>query len=363
MDRRQFLAAGGAAAAAGLAGCRSMFQTRSARSPPLVEDRPDAVYYPTHVEGMKMVGATEAGDYGVALTYSFPHRFWLVDGEETTKVAVRGEDSLHMMSVVWDRETGTVVPNSSIKTTVSADGEVVAEKPLWSMLSQNMGVHAGDNIALDGDGTYEVDLEIGPVSARRTGAVADRFDELTTASFTLAFRQSTLEDISFERLPDKQGEKGAVEGMEMGDVPVARAPDPDSLPGTAVGTAESGGARVVAVRLSTPPAGVGREDESENESAGESESGYLAVSPRTPYNRYPLAFTTVSATVTREGDEVFAGRLDPTFDPDLGYHYGGVADLASGDDLTLSVDLPPQLARHEGYETAFLSFEDVSMTV
>ncbi|PSQ45649.1 hypothetical protein BRD17_01035 [Halobacteriales archaeon SW_7_68_16] len=312
MRRRDYLAVGGTVLATGLAGCRSMFETRSARSPPLVEDRPDAVYYPTHAEGMEMVGTTDAGDYGVALTYSFPHRFWLFTGADRRKVEVRGEDAVHMMSVVWDRETGTVVPNSSVETTVRRDGATVAEKSLWSMLSQNMGVHAGDNMALEGNGTY---------------------------------------DIPFERLPDQQGQPGAVEPMDMEMVPVASTPAPADLPGATAGTVTSGDATVAVTRLDAPPAGV------------EGDGPYLAVSARTPYNGYPLPFMTVSAALARDGSEAFSGPLDPAFDPDLGYHYGAVADAQSGDDLTLSVELPPQIARHEGYETAFRSFEDATLSL
>jgi hypothetical protein len=71
----------------------------------------------------------------------------------------------------------------------------------------------------------------------------------------------------------------------------------------------------------------------------------------------------LSATVTRDGTATFDDVLAPTFDPDLGYHYGAVADVQSGDDLALSVDLPPQVARHEGYETAFFSFDEMSLSV
>jgi hypothetical protein len=51
---------------------------------------------------------------------------------------------------------------------------------------------------------------------------------------------------------------------------------------------------------------------------------------------------------------VYDGSFDRTLDPDIGYHYGAVVDgVESGDSLTLSVDVQPQTARHEGYETAF----------
>jgi len=348
MRRRGFLAAS-VATTASLAGCQSYFETRAARSPPLVEDRPDAVYVPSHVEGMEMVAAKAAGDFRVALTYSFPHRFWPVNGDRRNAVDIRDGDSVHLMVTVWDPETGTVVPNSSVSATITRGGDRVGKKRLWPMLSQNMGVHAGDNFALDGDGTYEVDLEVGAIQARTTGAFRDQFSA-ARAAFTLEFERATLDEISFERLPDRQGNQGAVRPMEMGKLPVASAPDPDALPGRTLGTPTTGDAVLATTTLDSPPAGVEGE-------------AYLAVSMRTRYNSYPLPFTSLSATATRDGETRFAGTLQPTFDPDLGYHYGAaVPPVEAGDDLTLSVDVPPQIARHEGYETAFFEFDDVSLT-
>jgi hypothetical protein len=353
MHRREFLATGAAVTAAGLAGCRSMFETRSARSPPLVEDRPNAVYVPTHVEGMEMVAMGGAGDYQVALTYSFPHRFWTIDVDRRNKIEIQGSDTMHLMTTVWDPETMTVVPNNAVSATVRRDGETVVDRDLWPMLSQNMSVHAGDNVALDGDGTYEVEVEVGPVSARTTGAFQDRFTEVGSATFTLDFQRSTLEEVSFERLQDRQGELGAVDPMQMEMVPVAQLPDPADMPGTHLGTAESGDARFAVLRTDLPE-GV--------EAEGDVDS-YFAISPRTPYNRYPLPLMALSARLTRGPDELFATSLQPTFDPELGYHYGVPADPQDGDDLRIVVDGVPQLARHEGYEMAFLEFEDMDLTL
>ena len=351
MNRRRFLAAGVAAGTAALAGCRSLLETRSARAPPLVEDRPEAVYYPTHVEGMEMVGAKTAGDYRVALTYSFPHRFWNVTGSNRTKVTIGSDDSVHLMTTVWDPDSGLVVPDNSITPTITKGDETVSAKPFWKMLSQNMGVHAGDNIALDGDGTYDVTLEVGALQARTTGAFEGKFDRAET-SFTFDFNESDVEDVTFERLSDKQGERGAVEPMDMEMVPVASTPDPESLPGALLGTPKSGDAVLATSALETPPAGV------------EGDGAYLAVSARTPYNGFPLPATGIEATHTRGGETLVDGSLQSTFDPELGYHYGTTTGgVESGDELALSVVTPPQVARHEGYETAFFAFEDVSLTV
>jgi len=352
MHRRQFLAAAAGATATGLAGCRSLFETRSSRSPPLVENRPDAVYVPTHVEGMQMSGTTTVGDYGIALTYSFPHRFWQVDVDETNRVSIQGSDTVHLMTTLWDRETNVVIPNDGMRVTVTQDGDPVASGRLWAMLSQNMGVHAGDNFALDGDGAYDVEVSVDPVADRTTGAFADRFTDLETANFTLEFSQSTLDETRFERLQDRQGNRGAVQAMEMDMVPTASTPASEELPGTVLAEPGSGDARFPTTRLDAPPAGV------------EGDGRYLAVSARTPYNEYPLPLMSLSATVTRDGSTVFDDSLSGTLDPDLGYHYGAaVESLESGDEIALTVDSPPQISRHEGYETAFFDFEEMRITV
>jgi len=367
MDRRRFLASGLALASGALAGCRSMFETRSARAPPLVEDRPDAVYYPTHVEGMQMAGMQSAGDFKIALTYSFPHRFWLVTGQRRKQVTLEGSSSLHLMTTIWDPDTGMVVPNNSVSVRITSEGEQVDERDLWPMLSQNMGVHAGDNIPLDGDGTYEVALDIGAIQARPTGDFEGQFERAET-SFTLEFSQQTLEETSFTRLSDKEGKTGAVDPMDMERVPAASTPDPEALPGTLLGSPKRGDAVFATTLLESPPRGFESDgdDGSNDDEIGTTggDGTYLAVSPRTPYNGYPLPFTGVQATVTHAGSAAFDDTLTSVFDPDLGHHYGAtVGPVDSGDEIEFDVVTPPQLARHEGYETAFFDFDAMSLTV
>ena len=355
MHRRQFLRAGaGLALATPAAGCLSRlgFGTRSVGAPPVVEDRPDAVYVPSHVEGMEMVGTAEAGPYGVALFFSYPHRFWLVTGEDVEKVEIADDDSVHLMASLWDRETSAVVPTGSLTLEVSRDGEQVLRRPPWPMLSQNMGFHFGDNLALPGEGTYDVAVEVGPIGARRTGAFRDRFGESASAEFSFEFSRSALQEIDFRRLDDRKGERGAVDPMEMGMMPTGQLPPPGDLPGRAVGEAAAGDGQFVVRALDSPPAGV------------DGPGAYLAVSARTPYNRYPLPFMSISASLGGDGGSDDPGPLTATLDPDLGYHYGTtVGSIESGDTHILEFGAPPQVSRHEGYETAFLRMEPASIGV
>jgi len=363
VSRRRFLAGAGALGAAATAGCLSSlgFEEQSARVPALVENRPDAVYHPTHVEAMEMVGMGSAGPYGVALSYSFPHRFWTVSGTDTSKVSIGASDSMHLMASVWHEEAGVVLPSAAASVSVSRNGETPVDRRPWAMLSQRMGFHFGDNVSLPESGTYDAEVTVSPPSARLTGAFEGALGEPASASFDLEFDPETVRSLEFTQFPEKAGSKAALGPMDMMAPKRSQLPPAGEFPGDPVGgatgsdgsdTARSGDGVFVVRTLDAPPAGA------------DGSGTYLVVSPRTPYNRYPLARMSLSAIVEGGGGTRFDGPLVKTLDPDIGYHYGAVVgDLAGGDELTIETGAPPQLARHEGYETAFFGMEPVTLTV
>jgi uncharacterized protein involved in high-affinity Fe2+ transport len=352
MKRRELLRTGaGLLGGTLLSGCLETlgFETQSAwRDPPLPENRPDAVYYPAIIEEMGMYGTSTVDGLTVALTYSFPHRFWLVTGQNRKKVVVNDDDSLHLMVSVWDAKTKTVLPLNVSGTIEDDDGTVTQFSP-WPMLSPSMGFHYGDNVALPGKGTYTATLRVGPMQARRAGAFRGRFENATTATLDFEFDPSETYDLEIRRLKEKAGERGTVE-LAMKDMPAGRAPSTSKLPGQRVGEATSGDAKFVVTRL--------------DDASRFGEGPYLAVSPRTPYNRIIVPMMSLSATVTHDGETVFDDILQETLDPDLGYHYGAtVESLKTGDTVTITVDAPPQTARHDGYETAFFEMKPVELTL
>ncbi|WP_435066598.1 iron transporter [Haloplanus sp. C73] len=340
MKRRTLLRAGGAGLALSLSGCAGLVETRAAGIPPVPENRPDGIYYPSHVEGMAPIGTATRGDYAVGLFYSYPHRFWTVTGDDTSLTSIERDDSVHLMASVWDPETGIVLPETGLSLEIVRDGSLVSQETIYPMLSQPMGFHYGANFGLDGDGTYTVRVNVGAVSTRRTGAFADRFADPATIDFPFEYSASTKNEISFEQGGDRVATPGAVEPMSMDMLPDATAPSEAELPGRVLGSSLSNDARLVATALDNPPEGV------------DGEGPYLAVSARTRYNEMVIPAMGLSGTLTRDGDTVFEGELTRTLDPALGYHYGSTVDQ-TGDSLTLSVDVQPQVARHEGYETAF----------
>ncbi|WP_436923393.1 DUF7350 domain-containing protein [Halosimplex amylolyticum] len=378
MNRRSFLHSATGAAALGLAGClgdgggtdstatpangSTPDPTASPNdepptssptaSPTATPEGPGGVYVQSFRETMVMPGTATAGDYRFALLVAVPHRFWTVSLTERSVTAIRDGDDVHLMAAVWDPETRTVLPDSNLSVEIARDGDLVSQEVIYPMLSQRMGFHYGANFGLDGDGTYTARISVGGVSARTTGAFADRFGDGERADISFEWSKQVREQLKTEQL-DEAGKRGALAPMEMGELPQPRAPEPDDLPGTVLGTGRSDDAKLVATGL---PA-----DAASRFTDGDP---YLAVSARTPYNRLVLPAMGLSATVTRGGETVFEGDLRRTLDPDLGYHYGTALAEApqSGDEITVSVTTPPQLARHEGYERAFLQMEPATIT-
>jgi hypothetical protein len=358
MERRTFLVSSASLVGAGaLAGCLNTLglQTQSAwRSPPLVDNRPNAVYYPSVTEGMGMYGMAKTADCAVALMYSYPHRFWTITGDRKNKVVVQDDDSLHLMASVWDRKSATVLP-TNVSIDVLQNGETVDSQSPWPMLSPTMGFHYGDNVSLDGEGKYTARVSVGPMGTKRTGALKGTLARTRTVDIPFEFDTNEVYGLPIQRFGEKAGTKGAppLQDMKM-DVPRGVVPAKDEFPGTVVATASYGEGRAVFVVSVL-----------ENTSRfGTNGRPYIAVSARTPYNRIILPLMSVSATLTRNGTKLFDGPLQSTVDPNLKYHYGTAVDsLKSGDNLTVSIQAPPQTARHDGYETAFIDMPNIQVTL
>ncbi|MFC7166987.1 iron transporter [Halospeciosus flavus] len=258
------------------------------------------------------------------------------------------------MPVVWDNEAKIVPPDVNPQITVEQDGERVANVSPWPMLSQPMGVHFGDNVALPGDGTYQVSIRIGEPSVKRTGSLKDGEYGPATFEFEFDFSESKLNEIEYTDIPsEKEGTPGAVVPSEMTTVQMTQAPTKDALPGTVRATGTSDDAKLVVTTIDgAEPYG------------GSTDQTYLAVSARTPYNRFVLPAMALSGTLTRDGETVFDGQFDAALDGELNYHYGtALSNVQSGDELEITVDAPSQTARHEGYETAFYQMDPVTLTL
>ncbi len=356
MRRRRFLALGSLASTALLAGCASDATDDATTEPPATTEptqttaeKPDGVYVQSFEERMAMQGTTTVDDYTVALLFTVPHTFWTLTNEDVSKTGQTAEDDIHLMAVVWDDETDTVLPAAAVSVELER-GEFLAQEVLYPMLSQPMGSHYGDNFSLDGDGTYTATVSIGATAPRKTGAFEGRFDSVETAEMTVEFTEETRARVGSSPI-EEAGEPGAL-APRATSYPKSFAPAREDLPGTVRGTAAIDDAHYVVTDLASA------------ERVGSPDEAYLAVSARTRYNGYELSAMALDATLVRDGETVYDGTLSRTLSPGLGLHLGAaVPSVESGDELTLSVRQPPQVGRHEGYETAFLDTASVTLTL
>lgn len=315
----------------------------NSREPPLVKNRPKAIYVPSHVEGMKMIGMGQVGRRKVALMYSYPHWFWTVTGSDRKKVTIGRDDAVHLMASVFDAETNTVLPAGSVRYNITKNGETIDNRSPWSMLSENMGFHFGDNVPLDGNGTYTVEVQLSSLGLTRIGGFTDVFGQTGSVSMEFNFSESTLNEIPYRILEERKGSHGAVDPMEM-KIPLSFAPEQSELSGTTIGTGESGDVRFRATGI---------------ERGGNT---FLVVSPATRFNRYVVPMMSLSGTLTRSGKTVFDGQLNAALDSELGYCYAAQVQQITGEEtFTVTVDTPPQVSRHEGYETAFFGLSKVTV--
>jgi len=407
MNRRALLSGLAGAVTVGTSGCLDRFETRSAWvAQQRPQDPPEGVYVASSVEGMHTYHTEVVDDVAVGLFATVPHSFWLVTGDERERVDVRPGDSMHLMAGLWDPATG-LVPPAEVTVELRPEGDQsTTPVSLWPMLAQRMGFHYGDNVQLPSPGTYEVTLRVVPTSATTTGTVAGRFSESIETTTTVSFEPAEIYDLEIVTLdrrrqgrrsalplmidqPDpsaasttpvtatgdaagnegtaKHSERTTNESNSSTDVdrrnqhgdrgqpsvppPPLRVPAVDELPGTPLQAGTSGDASVVVTWIEEAPA--------------DEESGpYLAVSPRTPYNRLGLPFMSLSVgPASAESTDADRTTLVERLDDRLGHHYGAPIDSQPGDELTLVVDSPPQIARHGGYETAFFDMEAISFTL
>ncbi|MEA1930155.1 MAG: Tat pathway signal protein [Euryarchaeota archaeon] len=346
MDRRRFLAATAAGLTATAAGCVEAFEsaaeTTYGREPPLVDPRPERIYWPTHTEQMQMAGmATTSDGRRVSLMYTFPHRFWRVfrgddGGYESRIFEVNADDAVHLMANVWDADTGVVLPVSSVDIAVTGGDDVDERETIYPMLSQRMGFHYGDNYHLDGDGGYTAAVTVGSVTADRFGDFENRLDAPETVEIDFEYSEAGRNDLDFTEY-DQAGDEGAVEPMAMDGMPTGTARE---LGGTAMGEGTDDDIRYRASLLSADRFGT---------------DPYLAVTAATRYNEFVVPDMGLDVTVDdASGETVLADSLSPGLDPELGFHYGVSAPGVTGEEsVTIEVTTPPQVARHEGYETAF----------
>ncbi len=376
MRRRRLLAAAASAAAtATTAGCLGGSGDATA-SPTAFSNPPEGVYVPTRVSEAAVIGTADAGPFRVGLLYSRPTRFWELVGETGYERGVASDDDVHLMALAWDPETGVVFPEAGLTVRIARSGTLVTQESVYAMLSQRLGFHYGDNVPLPGADTYEVTVTVGGLQLRRTGAFAGRFDSAASHTFEWLYDPADRQALATER-PAAAGETGTVAPVERRGIPTTAGQAVPSL-GREFGRQTVDDA-VIVPQLVTGNAAerlLAGLDSPESGSAGSDTQPrqYLAVSVLTRHLRFRLPSMGLRVVFDSETDGVASVQttLSRTVDPELGYHYGAAVppaltetsdEGASGVTVAVETLTPPQVARHEGYETAFRAFDTVRFSI
>lgn len=137
---------------------------------------------------METVASESWDGMRVELAATGPTTFTLFQGGENTQVAPTEDDSVHLMAVLADEQSGERIPYADVWVTLRDSEEaIVFDERLWPMLSRAMGTHYGINVPLPEPGTYTVDLQVGAPQGARHPEYSDRWLEPTTFTMTYAW--------------------------------------------------------------------------------------------------------------------------------------------------------------------------------
>jgi hypothetical protein len=93
--------------------------------------------------------------------------FVIFDGTRERLVKPPKHVSFHLMVDLNDARTGVAIPYAGVWATITRQARTVYDERQWPMISEYMGPHYGNNVALPGTGTYRLSLLVSPpVSAR-----------------------------------------------------------------------------------------------------------------------------------------------------------------------------------------------------
>jgi uncharacterized protein involved in high-affinity Fe2+ transport len=93
--------------------------------------------------------------------------FVIFNGTHERTVKPPKNVSFHLMVKLNDAHTNYPIPYASVWATIRKAGKVVFDERQWPMLSEYMGPHYGNNVALPGAGVYQLTLLVSPPVAAR----------------------------------------------------------------------------------------------------------------------------------------------------------------------------------------------------
>jgi hypothetical protein len=126
--------------------------------------------------GMPMKAVAHADWEGMKITIaeSPPETFTVFSGTQETEVTPTSGDSIHLMVVLADDQTGDPIPYATVWASITdSSGRTVFDARLWPMISRTMGTHYGINVPLPAKGIYDISVQVGPPQGGRLPEYTD----------------------------------------------------------------------------------------------------------------------------------------------------------------------------------------------
>ena len=117
-----------------------------------------------------------------------PVPFYIDNGTSEREVKVPAHASFHLMVTLTDSRTHMPIPYANVWATVKRDGRTIFNERQWPMLSEYMGPHYGNNIALPGPGRYTLSLLVSAPAAALHTEYANMWNGTHTVSSTFTWK-------------------------------------------------------------------------------------------------------------------------------------------------------------------------------
>ncbi len=114
---------------------------------------------------IKTIGTADWKDMEIQAQEMTPVPFYIDNGTSSREVKPAKNTSFHLMVMLTDRHTGVALPYANVWAVITKHGKTVFNERQWPMLSEYMGPHYGNNVALPGPGTYKLTLLVSAPAA------------------------------------------------------------------------------------------------------------------------------------------------------------------------------------------------------
>lgn len=137
---------------------------------------------------MRPLVTTEQEGMRVEVVAMEPEEFTVQEGDRTIRHRPSPRDNAHLMVTLTDVKSGERIPYSSVQIALSQDGRRVLDTRLWPMMSQHVGMHYGENVALPAAGRFDAVVTVGAPEVARHREVADQWTRPLRLRFTLDWK-------------------------------------------------------------------------------------------------------------------------------------------------------------------------------